>query len=221
MFSNDNFSIGPRDPEERLKLGPLNFGVSNASSGFSKGKQGGCLALNRGPLSLISQLGIKRFSHCLVPNEKESGRGSTLSFGSSAVVRSENLTPFEQIASPDLKNYYVNLQGISIGNTRVPIPQGTFNITPSGDGGFVVDCGTPYTILTKKAYDPFLALMGRFLPKHIKLYRRSKLDCFKGTQKDLDGVPSVTFHLAPRVDVQLTKERTFQCVWNEKKRAMI
>ena len=71
-------------------------------------------------------------------------------FGSSAMINPKGFTPFVQSAFIKRSFYYVTLEGISVGNTKVPIPQGTFDVTPDGDGGFVVDSGIPYTYLTGK-----------------------------------------------------------------------
>ena len=142
------------------------------------------------------------FSHCLVPQDKASE--STLSFGSKAVIRSEHLTPLAEIGR---FNYYVNLEGISIGNLRVPIQRGTFE-----GGGFAVDSGTSHTMLTPKAYDPFLEYMKRFVTKRVPRPPTTRIDyelCFNRTQIDLNSIPLVTFHFARGVDVKLTKEATF------------
>lgn len=102
----------------------LDFGYSLASSPHFQGQKNGCVGLNQEHFSLINQLGIKRLSHCMVITDDQ-GTGSRMYFGSRAAI-SGDMTPF-------LKgkgwHYYITLEGISVGDQKVPIPQGVFNLT--------------------------------------------------------------------------------------------
>ncbi|KAI4317636.1 hypothetical protein L6164_025491 [Bauhinia variegata] len=203
IFSSDKFIFEAPD-ESLVDVGFVQFGYSIVSSSHYKGKQNGCVGLSPGELSLISQLGIKKFSHCKTIPDDQAPR-SLMYFGSRAVVYGSQ-TPILQ--NPN-RLYYVSLEGISVGNQRVPIPPGTFNLTPSGDGGFIVDSGTAYTVLKSEGYQPFLDTMRRFVQKILPGIRRIFELCFDGTFHDVEAVPEVTFHFAGGADVKLIKESTF------------
>lgn len=192
VFSRDKFSFdGIED------VGYLNFGCNNEESGF--GKLSGCLALNRGELSFISQLGIKKFSHCW-----ESNGSAIMYFG--AKIYPNDLTPFlEGTIQPF---YYIQVDGISIDEEQVPLPQGVFDVTQS-EGGFIVDCGTSYTMLRKEAYEPFLSMMRRHVHKPEVKGPESYLELCYNIDEDLGSMPEVTFRFARGVKVKLTKEATF------------
>ncbi|XP_021807756.1 aspartic proteinase nepenthesin-2-like [Prunus avium] len=106
--------------------------------------------------------------------------------------------------------YYVTLNGISIGDQDVPLPDGIFRVTSDGEGGFVIDSGTTYTMLRSEAYDVFVTAMH----KAIRLPQRRDLiewfeQCFEGSFEDLDSAgPDVTF-LFYGVQVMLTKQTTY------------
>ncbi|EHA8591602.1 Aspartic proteinase nepenthesin-1 [Cocos nucifera] len=128
-------------------------GKNNDGAGFSQA--GGILGLGRGPLSLISQLNLTRFAYCFISFGRPDGRGF-LVFGSPP-----NLDGTEQhtamIQNPSMPSaYYVNLNGITVGETLVPIASSTFELSEDGTGGMVIDSGTTYTALEETGYEPVM-----------------------------------------------------------------
>ncbi|CAN6210887.1 unnamed protein product [Urochloa humidicola] len=129
---------------------PLGFGCGSVNVG-SLNNGSGIVGFGRNPLSLVSQLSIRRFSYCLTPYA--SGRRSTLLFGSLAggVFGGDGdgavqTTPLLQ--SPQNPTfYYVRLTGISVGGRRLRIPESAFALQPDGSGGVIVDSGTALTLL--------------------------------------------------------------------------
>lgn len=151
-LASDKFLFdASNDYHNQVDVGFITFGVNNESSPHFKGKQNGCLALARGQFSLISQLGIKKFSHCFVTPD-DVGSGSRMYFGSRAVIYASDLTPL--LASND-SLYDVKIEGISVGETQVEIP--------TRPGGTVVDAGSSNTMLTSTYYDPFLNVIRKFV----------------------------------------------------------
>ncbi|CAA2964423.1 aspartic ase nepenthesin-1-like [Olea europaea subsp. europaea] len=127
-------------------------GIENEGSGFSQGA--GLVGLGRGPLSLVSQLDEPKFSYCLTPIDAK--KTSTLLMGSLAGV---NATGNSIKTTPLIKNpsqpsfYYLSLEGITVGDTLLPIKKSTFALNSDGSGGMIIDSGTTITYLEESAFD--------------------------------------------------------------------
>ncbi|XP_020577466.1 LOW QUALITY PROTEIN: aspartic proteinase nepenthesin-1-like [Phalaenopsis equestris] len=139
-------SISARDPTAAPAIG-FGCGDDNQGAGFSQGA--GLVGLGRGPLSLISQLNLNRFSYCLTSLDES--KESPLLFGKLAELKPSStaklLTNAEQ---PSF--YYLSLKGISVGGNVLPIPNGTFDLQSDGSGGIIIDSGTSITYLEEAAY---------------------------------------------------------------------
>ncbi|RVW24578.1 Aspartic proteinase nepenthesin-1 [Vitis vinifera] len=131
---------------------------------------------------------------------------STLLVGSEATVKSAIPTPLIQNPSrPSF--YYLSLEGISVGDTLLPIEKSTFSIQDDGSGGLIIDSGTTITYLKDNA---FAALKKEFISQ-MKL----DVDASGSTELELcftlppDGspveVPQLVFHFEG-VDLKLPKE---------------
>ncbi|CAI9777552.1 unnamed protein product [Fraxinus pennsylvanica] len=127
-------------------------GLENEGSGFNQGE--GLVGLGRGPLSLVSQLDEPKFSYCLTSiDAKKTG---TLLMGSLAGV---NATGNSIKTTPLIKNpsqpsfYYLSLEGITVGDTLLPIKKSTFVLNSDGSGGIIIDSGTTITYLEESAFD--------------------------------------------------------------------
>lgn len=93
--------------------------------------------------------------------------------------------------------YYVGLSGIEVGDERLPLQAGLFQLTEDGAGGVVMDTGTTVTRLPQEAYaalrDAFVgALAGGAVP------RAQGVSSLLDTCYDLSGyasvrVPTVSF----------------------------
>ncbi|KAL0423833.1 UNVERIFIED_CONTAM: Aspartic proteinase nepenthesin-1 [Sesamum radiatum] len=129
-------------------------GLDNEGGGFDQG--GGLMGLGRGPLSLISQLGRTKFSYCLT--SIDSTKTSTLLVGSQASLNTSNQMDSNK-TTPLIKNpsspsfYYLSLEGITIGDTRLPIKKSAFALNQDGSGGMIIDSGTTITYLEQSAFD--------------------------------------------------------------------
>ncbi|MED6112730.1 Beta-site APP-cleaving enzyme [Stylosanthes scabra] len=183
VISQDKFSFDA-DPGQSssIDVGLLSFGdASDASSQHFEGEDiNGCLALSGiAPFSFIKQLGIQKFSHCFI---KSSSKSSTMHFGSKAVIPAKDSIPLV-----DNKYYYVKLDGISVGDTKV-----NYKTQP---GKIYVDTAATYSMLKKAVYDPFLELIKEKVAKPAeKNPPHSYLEyCFKATKADVDKLPKVSF----------------------------
>ncbi|KAI3950680.1 hypothetical protein MKW92_051780 [Papaver armeniacum] len=80
--------------------------------------------------------------------------------------------------------YYVLLEGISVGQRGLHIPDGTFDITADGVGGVIIDTGTEYTYLHLVAHVFLIA----------ELEAQIKLDYVPPT--GMFSMPDITFHFS-------------------------
>ncbi|KAL5727830.1 saccharopepsin [Ranunculus cassubicifolius] len=139
---------------DTVSIPNLGFGCGDQNQGGGFGQGAGLVGLGRGPLSLVSQFGSGEFTYCLTSLGSKSN--STLSFG--PLASKANLSSVPQ-TTPLLQNpsypsfYYLSLQGITVGNTVLDIPENTFAIKADGTGGVVIDSGTTITYLEQIGYD--------------------------------------------------------------------
>ncbi|XP_022773823.1 aspartic proteinase nepenthesin-1-like [Durio zibethinus] len=148
VMGTETFTFG------KVSVPKIGFGCGedNEGDGFSQGA--GLVGLGRGPLSLVSQLKEPKFSYCLTSIDET--QKSTLLMGSIASVNSTSgaikTTPL--ILNPSQPSfYYLSLQGISVGSTRLPIKKSTFALQDDGTGGLIIDSGTTITYLEESAFD--------------------------------------------------------------------
>nr|GLL38758.1 aspartic proteinase nepenthesin-1 [Ipomoea trifida] len=135
-------------------------GDDNEGTGFSQGA--GLVGLGRGPLSLVSQLTEPKFSYCLTAIDGGDSGGdttakSTLLMGSLAGIKPGKYG--KVVTTALVKNplqpsfYYITLKGITVGGTRLPIPESSFKLDSDGSGGMIIDSGTTITYLEGKAFE--------------------------------------------------------------------
>lgn len=152
VLASETFTFGD---ESEVSVHGIGFGCGgdNQGDGFSQGA--GLVGLGRGPLSLISQLHEPKFSYCLT--SMDDTKTSSLLLGSLASVNTTSsdvkvTTPL--VKSPSQPSfYYLSLEGISVGNTLLPIAKDTFSLQEDGSGGLIIDSGTTITYLEKKGFD--------------------------------------------------------------------
>ncbi|XP_062186413.1 aspartic proteinase nepenthesin-1-like [Phragmites australis] len=152
--STETFTFGSA-PVDQARVPGIAFGCSNASSSNDWNGSAGLVGLGRGSLSLVSQLGAGRFSYCLTPFQ-DTNSTSTLLLGLSAALNGTGVrsTPFvaSPAKAPRSTYYYLNLTGISLGTTALPVPSNAFSLKADGTGGLIIDSGTTITSLVDAAY---------------------------------------------------------------------
>uniref|UniRef100_A0A0V0HCN6 Putative ovule protein n=1 Tax=Solanum chacoense TaxID=4108 RepID=A0A0V0HCN6_SOLCH len=110
--------------------------------------------MNRGGLSFVTQMGYPKFSYCI------SGRDSNgvLLFGEANLpwLKPRKYTPLVQMSTPlpyfDRVAYTVQLEGIKVGETILPLPKSVLIPDHTGAGQTMVDSGTQFTYLLGPAY---------------------------------------------------------------------
>ncbi|KAM4069889.1 hypothetical protein ACB094_12G124100 [Castanea mollissima] len=140
--------------EEQVFVPRIGFGCGENNQVIGMNNVAGIVGLGRGTLSLVSQLGSRKFSYC--STSIGDNKSSSLSFGSLVDLTVSNgavkSTPL--IRSPILPSfYYSSLEGITVGQTLLPIPKSLFQIGSDGGGGLMIDSGTTVTSLQEDAFD--------------------------------------------------------------------
>ncbi|XP_052137620.1 aspartic proteinase nepenthesin-1-like [Oryza glaberrima] len=172
----------------------VGFGCSDTISGSHFGGTAGLVGLRRGTLSLVSQLGASRFAYCLAaePNVE-----STILFGSLAALHT---SAGDVSSTPLVKNprrytlYYINLLGISFGESRLLIEDGTFATN------IIFDSGTTYTFLKVAAYQVVRqAVTSEIQSAGYEVVSagggNNKLDtCFEANQQAVEQMPPLVLH---------------------------
>ncbi|XP_072972756.1 aspartic proteinase nepenthesin-1 [Typha angustifolia] len=133
------------------KVPNLAFGCgdTNQGDGFTQGS--GLVGLGRGPLSLISQLGMGKFSYCLTSLDQS--KTSPLFFGALADIKATATNTIPLVKNPMQPSfYYLNLKGITVGGTQLTISSSTFALQDDGTGGLIIDSGTSVTYLELAGY---------------------------------------------------------------------
>ncbi|KAM3342729.1 aspartic proteinase PCS1 [Capsicum galapagoense] len=204
---------------DNLNLPGMVFGCMDAgsSSNPEDAKTTGLVGMNRGGLSLVSQMGYPKFSYCI------SGRDSNgvLLFGEVDLpwLRPRKYTPLVQMSTPlpyfDRVAYTVQLEGIKVGGTVLPLPKSVFVPDHTGAGQTMVDSGTQFTFLLGPAYT---ALKNEFM-KQTKGVLRNLNDpnfvfqgamdlCYQveSTRTTLPPLPPVTL-MFPGVEMSVTGEK--------------
>ncbi|KAI8031467.1 Aspartic proteinase nepenthesin-1 [Camellia lanceoleosa] len=147
-MATETFTFG------KVSVPNIEFGCGKNHTGSAFSIVAGLVGLSRGPLSLVSQLGAPKFSYCLT-SIYDSSETSTLLIGSLAIVNSTG-GKNSIITTPLIPNpskpyfYYFSLQGITVGDTALPI---TFPLNQDGSGGIIIDSGTTITYLEQSTFD--------------------------------------------------------------------
>ncbi|CAK9169044.1 unnamed protein product [Ilex paraguariensis] len=211
FMAMDTFTFGDLgyDPVSIPNIG-FGCGVNNQGTGLGQGS--GLVGLGRGPLSLISQLGLKKFSYCLTSigeNKTSSlllGSIADLNYTTSSVGILQGTSLIQNPFQPSF--YYVYLEGITVGETLLPISKTTFKIGEDGSGGMIIDSGTTITYIQEDAF----GLIKKEFIRQMKL-RRSQEDsigldlCFDLPTDDTPEitVPKLKFHFKG-MDLELPGE---------------
>lgn len=202
-MAKDTFTFGDSGSVNNVVFG---CGVNNQGTGLANGS--GLVGLGRGPLSLVSQLDIGKFSYCFTSmgENKTShvlfGALADLNYSSSS---SSSTSGTKTRSTPLVQNpfqpsfYYVSLKGISVGETLVRMPKSTLKPNEvDGSGGMILDSGTTLMYLDEGVFGTIKELF----TLHVKLGvskppGATGLDlCFDLPNADMSGVvvPKLKLH---------------------------
>ncbi|BBN13744.1 hypothetical protein MPTK1_6g05980 [Marchantia polymorpha subsp. ruderalis] len=182
------------------------FGCGLRNQGSFTGTDG-LVGLARGPISFPSQIApflnnVNKFSYCLLGRYDADSARSPLLFGESAVpanvsgtLFTPQLTPYEPSVIP---YYYVNLLDVTVGSQALNIPASAFAIDANGNGGFIFDSGTTYTLLNTVAYrsvvDTFVAQLGSTYPRVDFLDLTGLEVCYDISTAQTVSIPNMVFN---------------------------
>ncbi|XP_062183731.1 aspartic proteinase nepenthesin-1-like [Phragmites australis] len=196
----------------KAKLPGVAFGCgdTNEGDGFTQGA--GLVGLGRGPLSLVSQLGLEKFSYCLTSlddtNKSPLLLGSVANISESAATAPVQTTPL--VKNPSQPSfYYVTLTGITVGSTEITLPSSAFTIQDDGTGGVIVDSGTSITYLEVQGYRALKKAFAAQMSLPTADGSGIGLDlCFQAPAKGVDqvSVPKLVFHFDGGADLDLPAE---------------
>ncbi|KAL6902243.1 hypothetical protein ACP4OV_005119 [Aristida adscensionis] len=161
LLNSDTFRF--TGAAECMEAPGMAFGCGVFNNGVFYSNETGVAGFGRGPLSLPSQLKVDNFSYCLTaitestPSYFLLGLPANLHSNAHGAVQT---TPL--IQNPKGPTFYhLSLKGITVGSTRLPIPESTFRLTTKGKGGTIIDSGTGMTVLPMEVYklvhDAFVA----------------------------------------------------------------
>jgi hypothetical protein len=130
------------------------FGCGLNNTGIFKSNETGIAGFGRGTLSLPSQLKADNFSYCFTAIMGTAPSPVQLDLPTNLFNRDlgaiQTIALIQNPARPSL--YYLPLRGITVGSTRLPIPESTFAVTAKGTGGTIIDSGTGMTSLPHDVY---------------------------------------------------------------------
>ncbi|KAL0333538.1 UNVERIFIED_CONTAM: Aspartic proteinase nepenthesin-2 [Sesamum angustifolium] len=193
---------------------------------FASTEPSGIAGFGRAPDSLPAQMGLKRFSYCLVSHEFDDEpvhSNLVLETASGAGASTEgariNYTPFSKNPTtpkhPAYKEYYyVTLQKITVGGVDVRVPFKFLVADAEGRGGTIVDSGTTLTFMENQVYE----LVAGELEKQVgKNYSRAAEvenlsglgPCFKVSDENSFTVPELAFHFKGGAKMALPVENYF------------
>ncbi|CAN1251892.1 Probable aspartyl protease At4g16563 [Linum perenne] len=199
---------------------------------FSSKQPAGIAGLGRGKSSLTSQLGVAKFSYCLLSHRFDDSVRRTgyliLDSGSDSGRKTETETKTRgMIYTPFVKNpgkpgysvyYYVGLRRISVGGRRVEIPY-RYLAPPdnNGSGGTIVDSGTTFTYMTRGVFDPVSSALVAEMEGN-RNYSRSRADeaasglrpCFRMRRSVV--VPELRLHFKGGAEMVFPMENYFAYV---------
>ncbi|KAL0378215.1 UNVERIFIED_CONTAM: Aspartic proteinase nepenthesin-1 [Sesamum radiatum] len=183
------------------------FGCGFDNGGNFNGSAG-IVGLGRGTLSLVSQLQQPKFSYCLPAFGDASATGKLL-MGSQANSSHGNVkvtTPLIQNPS-DPPFYYLSLQGITVGETLIPIK----NPTEPDSGDMIIDSGTTLTYLNGSAFDQVKDEFSRQINLTAVSGKELGLEVCFSLPSGVESVwvPRIVFHFEGSADLELPEENYF------------
>ncbi|KAK4414783.1 putative aspartyl protease [Sesamum alatum] len=185
---------------------PVNNFVVGCSI-FSSRQPSGIAGFGRGPESLPAQMGLKRFSYCLVSHRfDDTPVSSDLVLVSGAAAgkgSATNYTPFRK--NPSSSNpayqdyYYVTLRKITVGGVNVKAPYKFLVPDSDGNGGTIVDSGTTFTFMENPVFElvaqQFEKQVGKNYSRATEVENQSGLrPCFNISGENSVILPQLSFH---------------------------
>ncbi|CAH1435837.1 unnamed protein product [Lactuca virosa] len=181
-----------------VSRGNITFACGTPNDKKSFNKYNGVVGMGRGKLSLVSQLNINVFSYCLASRSHKSEQ-SILLTGSNTKTAMRNVQTTPLLKQEDKSYYYITLEGISVGQTKLPISTSDFAIKTDGTGGMIIDSGSTFTYLEKD----IINMIENELMKQTKLNMSKDdnppyqgLNRYFNSPRDVKIIPKLVFHFS-------------------------
>jgi hypothetical protein len=176
------------------------FGCGHDNDVGPYDKIDGILGLNRGKLSLTSQLAARYggagFSYCLPSSESAEGY---LAFGGAAPPPA-NVQFTGMVSGDEPSSFYLDLVGIKVAGRELEIPPAVF-----ATSGTIIDTGTVITRLPPRAYAALRSAFVRSMASYRRAPALSLLDtCYNFTGHTRARIPSVALVFAGGATVNLS-----------------
>ncbi|WCJ34209.1 Eukaryotic aspartyl protease family protein [Euphorbia peplus] len=142
---------------------------------FSTRQPEGIAGFGRSPESLPSQLGVQKFSHCLLSRRFDDTPASsdlilnTDPHSGDTKTKGVNYTPFLKNPGTNLvfhDYYYLMLRKITVGGEDVKVPYSFLTPGSDGNGGTIVDSGSTFTFME----EPVFELVAKAFEKQMRNY---------------------------------------------------
>ncbi|KAL5704851.1 aspergillopepsin I [Ranunculus cassubicifolius] len=223
VVSTERFTFNSHD-EALESVDSLYFGcgLSQKNFHFREGEimnqVSGVMGLGRGPMSLITQLGVRamnQFSYCLQPrfNGGTTREISTfLRFGADASFKPWHAHRVQTIhLLPHGDNYYVGLQGISLARRRLKINPSAFIIREDGTGGVEMDVGSALTLISRPEYNIMRERMHEIFGNMglQEIPPPGGLDLCYNIPEGFNNYPSMTLHFLNDVRLEILPGQLF------------
>uniref|UniRef100_A0ACD5XY90 Uncharacterized protein n=1 Tax=Avena sativa TaxID=4498 RepID=A0ACD5XY90_AVESA len=165
QLATDRFTFAPSDDggnADGQSERRLTFGCGHFNKGIFQANETGIAGFGRGRWSLPSQLGVTSFSYCFTSMFES--KSSLVTLGAPAELQSQAHSANAHVQStPLIKDpsqpslYFLGLKGISVGSTRLPVPERRLRST-------IIDSGASITTLPEDVYEAvkaeFIAQVG-------------------------------------------------------------
>ncbi|XP_065868857.1 probable aspartyl protease At4g16563 [Euphorbia lathyris] len=187
------------------------------------GQPAGIAGFGRGPASLPNQLGLTKFSYCLISRKFDDTPKSSLLVLDSYYNTDKKTpglvyTPF--LDNPKVKDnptfsvyYYIGLRRISVGSRSVKIPYKYSSPGKDGNGGTIIDSGRTFTFMAGDAFEK----LSSELISQVKNYKRAVQieqltglkPCFNASGAKILQLPKLTLHFKGGAKLELPTENSF------------
>ncbi|KAL2511028.1 Eukaryotic aspartyl protease family protein [Abeliophyllum distichum] len=190
---------------------------------FSSNQPAGVAGFGRGIYSLPSQLGLKKFSYCLVSHKFDNTPKSRMLVMDTESKSDQKTKNFSY--TPMLKNpvqpgiiafseyYYIGLRRITIGGKKVKVPYKYLSPDSNGNGGTIVDSGSTFTYMNQAVFD----LVTNTFVEQLKGYERARnvesltgsMPCFDISRHKTVAMPELKLHFKGGAEMALPLENYF------------
>lgn len=187
---------------------------------FSSNQPAGVAGFGRGISSFPSQLGLKRFSYCLVSHKFDNTPKSSfllMDSESDSGKKTESLSYTPLLKNPPngalSEYYYVGLRRITVGGKKVEVSYQ--QLTPDSDGncGTIVDSGSTFTYMNKAVFKAVADVFS----EQVREYKRAEnvelltglRPCFDITGYKDVKIPELKLHFKGGAEMVLPLENYF------------